>query len=691
MIGQCRLTGASAARLAVLATALMLGTGCGDDDSHRCGDGVLDPQEQCDDGNLLSGDGCNDECLAEAFCGNGVVEVHEECDDANDRGGDGCNSLCQLEVGCGNGRLDYGEQCDDDNLVPGDGCSDTCMDEDGIATCGNEILELGEGCDDGNTTDGDGCSSQCQVERGCGDGVESPNEQCDDGNTTSGDGCSHRCFLEYVCGDSVCDVDNGETCGKCPRDCCPNCGDGVLDAYEELEEPPYDPEECDDGNNVSGDGCSAGCVDEDGAPTCGNGILETGEGCDDGNTVAGDACSATCQWEFVCGDFNCDVANGETCRLCPADCCPDCGDTMIDIGEQCDGNALGGLTCQDFCFDGGTLGCTAWCDVDLSGCTGTGPVCGDGTIECGEQCEGSDLDGKTCASLGYDGGTLGCDANCAFDYSSCGDPFTSCEQLLTASGGTATDGVYIIDADGPGNQPSFQVYCDMTTDGGGWALVAALSNSDTANWVSASPWWYATVASGEFTNPATDSDAVAPAYFRLPASEFLIRDSVSGAAFRRSTGTCLGGQTFRTYVDNLNFTPGTSSVNGCVTQCDMQGTGTLSTDYYDMGSGDRARFGCNDGTDTAAMITLKTDTSYYYDSTTQCSEADWGLGSMESPLGQRLQLRRGHRRVEHLGEGVSVRALTRGWVSVPEGGATDELPQQAGLRNGLGVGGDDEP
>jgi len=32
-------------------------------------------------------------------------------------------------------------------------------------------------------------------------------------------------------------------------------------------------------------------------PTCGNGVVESGEGCDDGNTVSGDGCSSACQIE----------------------------------------------------------------------------------------------------------------------------------------------------------------------------------------------------------------------------------------------------------------------------------------------------------------------------------------------------------------------------------------------------------
>lgn len=46
-------------------------------------------------------------------------------------------------------------------------------------------------------------------------------------------------------------------------------------------------------------------------------------------------------------------------------------------------------------------------------------TCGNGQIEQGESCDGSNLNGMTCSSLGFQSGTLGCAAGCAFDTSQC--------------------------------------------------------------------------------------------------------------------------------------------------------------------------------------------------------------------------------------------------------------------------------
>ncbi len=49
------------------------------------------------------------------------------------------------------------------------------------------------------------------------------------------------------------------------------------------------------------------------------------------------------------------------------------------------------------------------------------------------------------------------------------NPATDCKHLLTVQPGTIS-GPYWIDTDGPGGNASFQTFCDMETDGGGWTL-----------------------------------------------------------------------------------------------------------------------------------------------------------------------------------------------------------------------------
>jgi cysteine-rich repeat protein len=66
---------------------------------------------------------------------------------------------------CGNGVMEPGEECDDGNQFDGDGCSAFCLVEAPQPVCGNGVVEAGEGCDDGNIIDGDGCSALCAVEQ----------------------------------------------------------------------------------------------------------------------------------------------------------------------------------------------------------------------------------------------------------------------------------------------------------------------------------------------------------------------------------------------------------------------------------------------------------------------------------------------------------------------------------------------
>jgi len=87
----------------------------GADEAARCGNHVVEPPEQCDDGNLVSGDGCDANCTLTG-CGNHVVTAGEQCDDGNVASGDCCSPTCQLEPA--------GTPCDDGNAcTQADGCS----------------------------------------------------------------------------------------------------------------------------------------------------------------------------------------------------------------------------------------------------------------------------------------------------------------------------------------------------------------------------------------------------------------------------------------------------------------------------------------------------------------------------------------------------------------------------------------
>ena len=218
----------------------------------------------------------------------------------------------------------------------------------------------------------------------------------------------------------------------------PVCGDAIVDV----------PEECDLGpRNGGGEYCRADCR----ANACGDGYLGPGETCDDGNASNVDACTNACV-PAACGDGI--VQPPEACDegrynspdgVCQLDCTPAiCGDGVVQSGaESCDGAALRGLDCAAFGYEGGELACTRDCtSFDTSFCH----ACPNGFIEAGEQCDGADLAGQTCATLlgPTFGGTLECDVvDCTFDTTSCcQDDGNACsDDLECCSGWCATPGV----------------------------------------------------------------------------------------------------------------------------------------------------------------------------------------------------------------------------------------------------------
>jgi cysteine-rich repeat protein len=272
----------------------------------------------------------------------------------------------------------------------------------------------------------------------CGDGILDADEDCD-GSELGGATCQS---LGHHGGTLSCGADCQFDETGCTA--APACGDGQLDPGEA----------CDDGNTVSGDGCSADCQSDE---SCGNAYVDNGAGeqCDDGNVDAGDGCGPTCLIE-VCGngyldpDEVCDDGNTASGDGCSADCLSDesCGNGYVDTAasEQCDdGNLDPGDGCSpgcldevcgnhvvdpdEVCDDGNTAsgdGCSADCQSDES-CgngyvdTATSEQCDDGNLDPGDGCSPSCLSeacgnnvvdpGEACDDGNHLGGD-GCSADC---------------------------------------------------------------------------------------------------------------------------------------------------------------------------------------------------------------------------------------------------------------------------------------
>ncbi|HEV8320051.1 MAG TPA: DUF4215 domain-containing protein [Myxococcota bacterium] len=333
-----------------------------------CGNGTREGNEECDDGNVLDGDGCTSQCVTEGggVCGDGTVDAGEQCDDGNTVSNDGCSATCTTEGGpaCGDGTVDIGEQCDDGNTVSGDGCSSTCMNE-GTPTCGNNVLDLGEQCDDGNQTAGDGCSPTCQFEASVGacgpefavacgdtvfDDVVTTGAAVNDwmtclGFPDAGPEIAYS-FTPSASGDvtidltvSVADMDillvQGDATGACDPTDCGLLLDASVNGGTTAESVTFAAvagttyyiiiETYIEGGETGGPftldvTCAA-------PPVCGNGAVEAGEECDDGNTTPGDGCSAACTLEPGI-----------------------CGDGVLNLGEECDdGNTTPGDGCDAGC------------------------------------------------------------------------------------------------------------------------------------------------------------------------------------------------------------------------------------------------------------------------------------------------------------------------------------------------------
>lgn len=109
-----------------------------------------------------------------------------------------------------------------------------------------------------------------------------------------------------------------------------------------------------------------------------------------------------------------------------------CGDGKIDpqIGEECDGSSLGDATCASLGFDTGTLVCGADCKRVTTQCT---KRCGNGTVDVGEGCDG-DAGVTACTTFGY----RACSATCALDERFCVPTWFTAGPVLSVMKGGAS-------------------------------------------------------------------------------------------------------------------------------------------------------------------------------------------------------------------------------------------------------------
>ena len=460
---------------------------------------------------------CNDTCDAFDtslcfFCGDGTVNGAEQCEPGvtpydetcADFGFDGgtlsCTDTCGYDTSgcyaCGDGQVEGNEVCDGSNLdgetcasLGFDGgtlaCDGACgsFDTSGCYRCGNGSVETtgGEVCDPGDTTDGEPpealngqtcsslgfdagtlrCKADCSFDTSgcivCGDFVAEGSETCD-GTDLRGETCVSQGYDGGTLGcTDACTLD---------ASACYACGDGAINGPEECEPGDLGGETCGSLGFAPESGplaCHADCTYDTTAcepvSVCGDGVLEGAEECEAGE-LGGGTCS---ELGYDGGTLACDAS---TCTYDTSGCTA-CGNGTVEVGEQCDGSelAVDYDACADFGYDQGSVRCLSDCTVDTSGCS----TCGNDTVEADELCDGSDLGGESCASRGYDGGTLRCNGACdGYDESGCyvcGDGVVNGNEACDATAFTeSTDQCTDFGFDGPNDGSGVSCKADCTVD-----------------------------------------------------------------------------------------------------------------------------------------------------------------------------------------------------------------------------------
>ena len=437
--------------------------GTGGEPKGNCGDGIVDPDEECDTNDLNS-----QSCLSLHF-GDGTLACSNTC--AFDTSG--CSPCPAVNLGTWNSTpitKPAETTCDDTAMYDGNKCTEVssegkeqlysitvpphrtltvdistqpgftasawvstvCADYDashcvtGTSDASTNKVEFSNTSDAPVTyfivVDGHSAESCGTFTISITDDV--PTEwQCDPAHYNTGDGCDCGCgALDPDCanGDSkTCKTCDSE--GSCAADCSdletsknwlckppPNCGDGNIDADEECDGSNLVSTACTSLGYVGGTlSCNAYCKhDTSNCHNCGNGKADVAEECDSLD-LNGQSCETQ---GFNAGKLSCYT----NCTFNTSNCTK-CGNSLIEGDEQCDKEQLNGQTCANSGYSSGTLKCGSDCKLDYSSCF----TCGNSIIEGDEQCDKTSLNSKTCITEGFDSGELACKSDCTFDTSDC--------------------------------------------------------------------------------------------------------------------------------------------------------------------------------------------------------------------------------------------------------------------------------
>ncbi len=260
-----------------------------------CGDGFVDDSEQCEDGNTASGDGCSSQCSVEpgyactgtpsvcaTVCGDGFKAGMETCDDGNMVAGDCCTSDCQAGPGC--------------EIEPNN--TDATANNWNAMAINNVMKAFNDPANDLDVF-------RINVPTGFTGALTAEVLDGPLGTTCASNNIDSYLTLRNSAGTTLADDDDSGP-GFCSLLTVTNLASGAY--YVEQKRRPsaprgfatYDytlklamtlcgnsvvegPEQCDDGNTTSGDGCSAACT------------VETAYDC----TGVPSVCTA---WETICND-----------------------------------------------------------------------------------------------------------------------------------------------------------------------------------------------------------------------------------------------------------------------------------------------------------------------------------------------------------------------------------------------------